>query len=43
MDGWTLTVASIDHRAITEVRLSQVLDEAEAEAEAEPVLDEARG
>jgi CBS domain containing-hemolysin-like protein len=46
LDGWVLTVADIDHRAITGVRLNKLPDDADSGADAdeavEPVLDEAR-
>lgn len=39
-----LMVAGIDHRAITEVRVSRVPDDTDSDADltSEPVLDEAR-
>ena len=35
LDGWVLMVAGIDHRAITEVRLSRVPDEADTDADSD--------
>ncbi|MER7893684.1 hemolysin family protein [Micromonospora sp. NPDC094482] len=46
VDGWQLEVARIDHRAITEVRLRRRPEppaDADAEPDAEPALDQARG
>ncbi|MFC4018036.1 hemolysin family protein [Micromonospora sp. GCM10011542] len=42
LDGWVLVVAGIDHRAITEVRVSRAPGADDDDQDAEPVLDEAR-